>query len=92
LPFTSAHAHPPESVWPLVINFVLLIEYLYTPLAQDIVGRNYYRPRASWARLKYADQFPPLELFTVDEIFGGRKQAEKVHFAQDGIVARILRQ
>ena len=35
---------------------------------------------------KYADQFPPLELFTADEIFGGWKQAEKVHFAQDGTV------
>jgi sulfate/thiosulfate-binding protein len=66
-------------------------EYLYTPQAQDIVARNYYRPRASSARVKYADQFAALELFTLDEVFGGWKQADKIHFAQEGIVARILR-
>jgi sulfate/thiosulfate transport system substrate-binding protein len=44
-------------------------EYLYTPQAQDIVGRNYYRP--TWARAKYIGQFAPLELFTIDEVFGG---------------------
>lgn len=49
---------------------IAYIEYPYSPLAQDIVGTNYYRPRASWDRMKYADQFPPLELFTVDGIFG----------------------
>jgi sulfate/thiosulfate-binding protein len=98
-PSVSIVAEPAVSVVDAVADLngdrdvaIAYIEYLYTPLAQDIVGRNYYRPRASWARLKYADQFPPLELFTVDEIFGGWKRAEKVHFAQDGIVARILRQ
>jgi sulfate transport system substrate-binding protein len=69
---------------------IAYIEYLYTPQAQDIVGRNYYRPRDLLTRVKYADQFPPLALFTVDEVFGGWKQAEKVHFAEEGTVARIL--
>jgi len=64
-------------------------EYLYTPQAQDIVGRNYYRPTDAWARGKYAGQFPPLELFTVDEVFGGWKQAEKLHFGEDGLLAQM---
>jgi sulfate/thiosulfate-binding protein len=96
-PSVSIMAEPAVSVVDAVADLngdrdvaIAYIEYLYSPLAQDIVGKNYYRPRASWARMKYADQFPPLELFAVDEIFGGWKQAEKVHFAQDGTVARIL--
>jgi sulfate/thiosulfate-binding protein len=65
------------------------IEYLYTPQAQDIVGRNYYRPTEALARAKYAGQFPPLELFTIDEVFGGWKQAEKSHFGEDGLLVQI---
>jgi sulfate/thiosulfate-binding protein len=64
-------------------------EYLYTPQAQDIVGRNYYRPTESWARAKYIGQFAPLELFTIDEVFGGWKQAEKLHFAEGGFLAQM---
>ena len=97
-PSVSIIAEPALSVVDAVADVngardvaIAYIEYLYTPQAQDIVGRNYYRPSSRWARVKYAGQFPPLELFTVDEIFGGWKQAEKVHFAQDGIVAQILR-
>ncbi len=47
------------------------IDYLYTPQAQDIAGKHYYRPRDAQAGAKYANQFPSLELFTVDEVVGG---------------------
>ena len=67
------------------------IDYLYTPQAQDIVGKHYYRPRDAQASAKYASQFPSLELFTIDEVVGGWQQAQKIHFAQDGVFERIQR-
>ena len=47
------------------------IEYLYTPQAQHIAAKHYYRPRDPSLAAKYEDQFPHLELFTVDKVFGG---------------------
>ncbi|KIO49230.1 sulfate transporter subunit [Nitrosospira sp. NpAV] len=67
------------------------INYLYTPQAQDIAGKHYYRPRDAQAGAKYANRFPPLELFTVDEVFGSWQQARKIHFAKNGILEHIQR-
>lgn len=67
------------------------IDYLYTPQAQDIAGKHYYRPRDARAGAKYANQFPSLELFTLDEVVGGWQQAQKIHFAKGGIFERIQR-
>ena len=57
------------------------LEYLYAPEGQDIAGKHYYRPRLVAAAKKYAKQFSQVKLFTIDEIFGGWKNAHKVHFA-----------
>ena len=65
------------------------INYLYTPQAQDIAGKHYYRPRDARVGARYANQFPALELFTIDEVFGGWLQAEKIHFAKGGIFEQI---
>ena len=65
------------------------IEYLYTPQAQDIAGRHYYRPRDEQVGAKYANVFPALKLFTIDEAFGGWRQAGKIHFAQGGVLDQI---
>ncbi len=57
------------------------LEYLYSPIGQDIAGRNFYRPSSSEALAKYAHQFPTLELFTIDDVFGGWTGANRDHFA-----------
>lgn len=59
------------------------LEYLYSPEAQDIAGRHFYRPSDPTAAAKYASQFPKLELFTIDEVFGGWQKATDDHF-KDG--------
>jgi sulfate transport system substrate-binding protein len=59
------------------------LEYLYSPVGQDIAGRNYYRPVDPEAAKKYAGQFPAIELFTIDEVFGGWGGANRDHF-KDG--------
>jgi len=65
------------------------LEYLYTEEAQDIIGKHFYRPRSEKAQAKYAKQLPKLNLFTIDEAFGGWDQAAKVHFVDGGTFDQI---
>lgn len=65
------------------------LEYLYSPEAQEIAAKNYYRPRLEAVASKYAKQFPKLNLITVDEIFGGWQKAQKTHFADGGVFDQI---
>ncbi|MGA2786356.1 MAG: sulfate ABC transporter substrate-binding protein [Verrucomicrobiota bacterium] len=66
------------------------LEYLYSDEGQDIAGRNFYRPRSEKAAAKYAGQFAPVKLVTVDEVFGGWQKAQKKHFADGGIFDQIF--
>ena len=53
------------------------LQYLYSPEGQEIAAKNYYRPRLDAVAKKYAGQFPPIKLFTVDKVFGGlQRRAE----------------
>jgi len=65
------------------------LQYLYTEEGQELVARHYYRPRLESVARKYADQFPQLELFTVEEMFGGWQQAQNTHFADGGTFDQI---
>jgi sulfate transport system substrate-binding protein len=60
------------------------LEFLYTEEAQDIIGKHFYRPRSAKAQAKYAKQLPKLNLFTIDEAFGGWSKAAQVHFIDGG--------
>ena len=65
------------------------LNYLYTPVGQEIVAKNFYRPRDPKIAAKYASQFAPIKLFTIDKVFGGWRNAQKVHFANGGIFDQI---
>ena len=60
------------------------LDYLYTDEGQDLAGKHFYRPISDKAAAKYARQFPKLNLFTIDQAFGGWAQAGKTHFADGG--------
>ena len=60
------------------------LEFLYTEEAQDLIGKHFYRPRSAKAQAKYAKQLPKLNLFTIDEAFGGWDKASQVHFVDGG--------
>jgi sulfate transport system substrate-binding protein len=64
------------------------LKHLYTPEAQDIIGKNFYRPRDPAAVAKYADQFPKLQLTTIKQ-FGGWQQAQAKFFATGGIFDQV---
>ena len=57
------------------------LEYLYSDEGQDIAGKNFYRPISPKAQAKYAKQFPKINLFTIEQAFGGWAKAKKEHFA-----------
>ena len=65
------------------------LEYLYSPEGQEIAAKNYYRPRLQTVAAKYAAQFPKVNLFTIDEVFGGWAKAQKAHFDDGGIFDKI---
>jgi sulfate/thiosulfate transport system substrate-binding protein len=66
------------------------LKFLYTEEGQDIIGKNFYRPAVSQkAQAKYAKQFPKINLFTIDQGFGGWSRADKEHFADGGSFDQI---
>lgn len=65
------------------------LEYLYTPEGQEIAGKNFYRPRNQEVAAKFADKLPKLELFTINDVFGGWQKAHKAHFADGGSYDQI---
>ena len=65
------------------------LEYLYSEQGQEIAAKNYYRPTLDSVARKYEQQFPKLNLITVDEVFGGWRKAQKTHFADGGTFDQI---
>jgi sulfate transport system substrate-binding protein len=67
------------------------LKYWYTKEGQDIAARNGYRPRDPEVAKTYETSFAGLELFTIDDVFGGWSKAQKEHFAEGGIFDKIYR-
>ena len=67
------------------------LNFLYSPLAQDLIGKNHYRPRDPAAAAKWAKKFPKIPLVTIDEAFGGWKKAQATHFGDGGVFDRIYK-
>jgi sulfate transport system substrate-binding protein len=67
------------------------LQFLYTEEAQDIIGKNFYRPRSEKALAKYGAQFPKIELVTVDGAFGGWPKAQKIHFGPGGVFDTVYK-
>ena len=65
------------------------LNYLYSEEGQEIAAKNYYRPRLESVAKKYEHQFAKVNLFTVDEVFGGWKAAQAKHFADNGTFDQI---
>ena len=49
-----------------------------------MAGQHFYRPTSDKAAARYAKQFPRLQLFSIDQAFGGWAQASQAHFADGG--------
>ena len=96
VPSVSILAEPPVTVVDKVVDkrgtrkvAEAYLQYLYSDEGQDIAGRNYYRPRDGKAVAKYAKTFSKVNLFTIDEVFGGWQKAQRTHFADGGVFDKI---
>jgi sulfate transport system substrate-binding protein len=65
------------------------LEFLYTPAAQQLVAKNHYRPSDKAVAELHAQQFPPVKLFRIDEVFGSWAQAQRTHFSDGGVFDQI---
>jgi sulfate/thiosulfate transport system substrate-binding protein len=65
------------------------LQYLYSPEGQEIAAKRHYRPRDEKVAAKYASSFTKVKLFTIDEVFGGWQNAQKIHFADRGLFDQI---
>lgn len=65
------------------------VQFLYSPQAQEIAAKNFYRPQSTEVALRHADQFPVIHTFTIDELFGGWRQAQARFFDEGAIFDQI---
>jgi len=96
VPSVSILAEPPVTIIDRVVDkrrtraaAQAYLEYLYTADGQEIAAKHYYRPQLASVAEKYAAQFPKVELFTIDGVFGGWQKAQKTHFADGGVFDQI---
>ena len=65
------------------------LNFLYSDAGQEIIAKHYLRPRSEAVYKKYAANFKPITLFTVDDVFGGWRAAQKRHFDDGGEFDKI---
>ena len=66
------------------------LEFLYTEPGQEICAKHFYRPIDEKVAAKYGGQFPKVETFKIDAVFGGWQNAQKTHFNEGGTFDRIF--
>jgi sulfate transport system substrate-binding protein len=98
VPSISILAEPPVTVVDKVVAKKgtkaiadAYLQYLYSPEGQEIAAKHYYRPRDQKVAAKYANRFAKVQLFTIDEAFGGWQAAQKTHFADKGTFDQIYK-
>jgi sulfate/thiosulfate-binding protein len=94
-PSLSILAEPPVAVVDSIVDrkgtralAQAYLEFLYTPPAQDIVARNYYRPSDRAVARQYAERYPALNLVTIKD-FGGWDATQARYFTDGGLFDRI---
>jgi sulfate/thiosulfate-binding protein len=95
VPTVSVLAEPPVAAIDKVVLrrgtrevATAYLQYLYSKEGQEIVARNYYRPRDPEIAAKYAARYPKLNLVSIAE-FGGWPKAQAEHFKEGGIFDQI---
>jgi sulfate/thiosulfate transport system substrate-binding protein len=96
-PSVSILAEPPVALVDKVVDrkgtravAEAYLRFLYTPEAQKIIGKNYYRPRNPAVAAQFKNQFPSLPLFNIDKNFGGWKRVQAAHFNDGGVFDQVF--
>ena len=95
-PSLSILAEPPVSLVDSIVDkrgtreaAQTYLEYLYSRQGQEIVAKNYYRPRDTEVAARYAERYPAIPMVTVRD-FGGWDVAQAKYFADGGMFDRIF--
>jgi sulfate transport system substrate-binding protein len=98
VPSVSILTEPPVTVVDKVVDkhgtravAEAYLKELYSPEGQEIAAKHYYRPRNADVLAKHKDRFPAIQLFTVDELFGGWSKAQPTHFNDGGLFDKIYK-
>jgi len=67
------------------------LQFLYTKEGQEIVAKDFYRPRDTAVLAEHASEFPKIPLYTLKDVFGSWKAAQATHFADGGIFDQIYK-
>ncbi len=99
VPSISILAEPPVTIVDKVVDrrdtreiSEAYLNFLYTPEAQQIIAKNYYRPIDPAVAAQFKAQFPDVRLVTIDKDFGGWAKAQKKHFDDGGTFDAIYKQ
>jgi sulfate/thiosulfate transport system substrate-binding protein len=99
VPSLSILAEPPVAVVDKVVDArgtrrqaEAYLQFLYSAEGQRLAAEHFYRPRDPAVAARYAKQFVRTRLVTVDEAFGGWRQAQKTHFDDGGVFDQIVQQ
>jgi sulfate transport system substrate-binding protein len=97
-PSLSILAEPPVAVFDTVTDkkgtkaaAEAYLKYWYTKEGQEIAARNFYRPRDADIAKKYEASFAKVDLFTIDDVFGGWTKAQSEHFTDGGVFDKIYK-
>jgi sulfate transport system substrate-binding protein len=97
VPSVSILAEPPVALVDRIVDrkgnrdvATAYLQYLYSPEGQEIAARHHYRPVDPKVAAKVEKQFFKLNLFTIDEMFGGWASAQKTHFVDGGTFDQIF--
>ncbi|QHZ56819.1 sulfate ABC transporter substrate-binding protein [Brevibacillus sp. NSP2.1] len=67
------------------------LQFLYTKKGQEIAAKHYYRPRSEEVLKAHTPAFPEIEMFTIDELFGGWTKAQQIHFSDQGVFDQLYK-
>jgi sulfate transport system substrate-binding protein len=67
------------------------LRFLWTPEAQEIAAKNYYRPLDPAILARHADVFPKVKTFTIADTFGAWPDVQKTHFGDGGVFDQIYK-
>jgi sulfate/thiosulfate transport system substrate-binding protein len=97
VPSLSILAEPPVSIVDKVVDrrgtravADAYLKFLWTPEAQAIAAKHYYRPRLEAELAKHGATFPKLQLVDIGA-FGGWKTAQTTHFNDNGVFDQIVK-
>ena len=96
MPPVSILAEPPVAVVDTVVDrrgtrqvAEAYLNYLYSDAGQEVAAKHYFRPRKAEVLARYGEQFGQIEVFTINQVFGGWEAAHDKHFVDGGLFDRM---